>query len=427
MIPAGITVNGDGKLAPVYGAAVDGIRARLLAMDDDARIGVSARLFVEMIDTATALATPPAEAREPEPAVEREALIREQVRLFQTDGIAARYALLNIASILNEWHEPPNINPPSAARDEGWMCVNNHVWRSSHEECPACGAEAAPGSLPPAVVREVVDRQAEQSDRRVFPMGYDSYLHGLVTDNVASALLCCGIDHLPAGVLDLIASEIVRGYHPTPPAEAREPEPAVEREAVALPPKRVAANYVDEQYGPADLAAIWNACLAEVQRLNTPPAEAREPEPRGAVDAVLREYRPSMDAEVLHSWARDVVAAHQAQGAAVKCWCETCRPNHPFDMRFIVCPDCGNKRCPRANFHEHACTNSNAVGQPGSSWEHVKPAGIAPPTPARSGEDVRCVHCGQTTMHMGSVCYDCTQSARTATPRPDEGKTEGGK
>ena len=41
------------------------------------------------------------------------------------------------------------------------------------------------------------------------------------------------------------------------------------------------------------------------------------------------------------------------------------------DMRFVVCPDCGNKRCPKANDHNNACTDSNAVGQRGSSWEHV--------------------------------------------------------
>lgn len=42
-------------------------------------------------------------------------------------------------------------------------------------------------------------------------------------------------------------------------------------------------------------------------------------------------------------------------------------------MRLALCPTCGNKRCPRAHNHTLACTNSNAPGQPGSSWEHVKP------------------------------------------------------
>lgn len=36
--------------------------------------------------------------------------------------------------------------------------------------------------------------------------------------------------------------------------------------------------------------------------------------------------------------------------------------------RYIVCPDCGNKRCPKASDHENACTNSNEPGQPGSIY-----------------------------------------------------------
>ena len=36
---------------------------------------------------------------------------------------------------------------------------------------------------------------------------------------------------------------------------------------------------------------------------------------------------------------------------------------------FIVCPDCGNKRCPKSTDHTLACTNSNEPGQPGSRYE----------------------------------------------------------
>nr|WP_242014337.1 DUF551 domain-containing protein [Klebsiella quasipneumoniae] len=50
------------------------------------------------------------------------------------------------------------------------------------------------------------------------------------------------------------------------------------------------------------------------------------------------------------------------------CWCLTCRPVVLNDMRFVVCPDCGNKRCPRANDHRSACTGSNEPGQEGSAY-----------------------------------------------------------
>ena len=54
--------------------------------------------------------------------------------------------------------------------------------------------------------------------------------------------------------------------------------------------------------------------------------------------------------------------------SAVSCWCQACRPVTVEDMRFVVCPDCGNKRCPRANDHRHACTGSNEPGQSGSAY-----------------------------------------------------------
>lgn len=40
----------------------------------------------------------------------------------------------------------------------------------------------------------------------------------------------------------------------------------------------------------------------------------------------------------------------------------------------ILCPTCGNKRCPQANNHRNPCTNSNESGQQGSGYENCKPA-----------------------------------------------------
>ena len=50
------------------------------------------------------------------------------------------------------------------------------------------------------------------------------------------------------------------------------------------------------------------------------------------------------------------------------CSCRNCRPVTMTDMRFVVCPDCGNKRCPHANDHRNACTGSNEPGQEGSAY-----------------------------------------------------------
>lgn len=55
--------------------------------------------------------------------------------------------------------------------------------------------------------------------------------------------------------------------------------------------------------------------------------------------------------------------SEMSTNSAERCWCRTCRPVTMNDMRFVVCPDCGNKRCPHANDHRNACTGSNAPGQ----------------------------------------------------------------
>lgn len=41
----------------------------------------------------------------------------------------------------------------------------------------------------------------------------------------------------------------------------------------------------------------------------------------------------------------------------------------PLSMtRMLLCPSCGNKRCPRATDHNLPCSGSNAVGQKGSIY-----------------------------------------------------------
>ena len=67
------------------------------------------------------------------------------------------------------------------------------------------------------------------------------------------------------------------------------------------------------------------------------------------------------------------VAQAGSTGAQAACWCETCRPVRMWDNRMVLCPTCGNKRCPRGNDHRHDCTGSNEPGQPGSSY----PAAVA--------------------------------------------------
>lgn len=62
-------------------------------------------------------------------------------------------------------------------------------------------------------------------------------------------------------------------------------------------------------------------------------------------------------------------SAAQAQINGGACWCNQCiKASNRLAWHMVVCPDCGNKRCPKANDHRNACTNSNDTGQPGSAY-----------------------------------------------------------
>lgn len=50
------------------------------------------------------------------------------------------------------------------------------------------------------------------------------------------------------------------------------------------------------------------------------------------------------------------------------CGCAKCTAERGPIMHMIVCPECGNKRCPRATHHDNACTGSNEPGQEGSRY-----------------------------------------------------------
>lgn len=59
-----------------------------------------------------------------------------------------------------------------------------------------------------------------------------------------------------------------------------------------------------------------------------------------------------------------------------ECYCYNCNIDRmdpsgwiPYTLSImILCPTCGNKRCPHATDHKLACTNSNEPGQPGSRY-----------------------------------------------------------
>lgn len=66
----------------------------------------------------------------------------------------------------------------------------------------------------------------------------------------------------------------------------------------------------------------------------------------------------------------------EQQVEKTSCYCYNCNKDRldesgrlPYTAtRMIVCPQCGNKRCPHSTDHNLPCTNSNEPGQPGSRY-----------------------------------------------------------
>ena len=95
------------------------------------------------------------------------------------------------------------------------------------------------------------------------------------------------------------------------------------------------------------------------------------------VRASLNECSKEWDAAVRPLPASAPVLAPAKPMSA--CWCATCRPVTLLDSRMVLCPTCGNKRCPRANDHRNECTGSNEPGQPGSAYPAAASNQESPP------------------------------------------------
>jgi hypothetical protein len=90
------------------------------------------------------------------------------------------------------------------------------------------------------------------------------------------------------------------------------------------------------------------------------------PDQHGSVHNALEDAR----------WNRDLFRAlHPGEAMREQCPCYECvSPTWgQWESYMVLCPDCGNKRCPHATFHGNACTGSNKSGQPGSRYAALHP------------------------------------------------------
>lgn len=115
----------------------------------------------------------------------------------------------------------------------------------------------------------------------------------------------------------------------------------------------------------------WNACRASMLHAGNSPAQSDCCPAQNVVapaqSPIDHGYLPECECAGCKATARICAELSVNSPANPGCWCRTCRPVDLNDMRFVVCPDCGSKRCPRANDHRNACTGSNEPGQEGSA------------------------------------------------------------
>ncbi|HIE8944254.1 TPA: hypothetical protein ACXP4H_002260 [Klebsiella variicola subsp. variicola] len=149
-----------------------------------------------------------------------------------------------------------------------------------------------------------------------------------------------------------------------------QPAPVVPEEMTI----RDACKFVQDMRLFDDVSVIvmrtWNACraamLQELKKSAGTEAICRSNENVQAVEVQsLTSINPAPDLVSLQKKAESIIGNYPG---IPDCWCCTCRPVVLNDMRFVVCPDCGNKRCPRANDHRNACTGSNEPGQEGIAY-----------------------------------------------------------
>jgi hypothetical protein len=113
--------------------------------------------------------------------------------------------------------------------------------------------------------------------------------------------------------------------------------------------------------------------------------EQRKPLTASEILNMMPSSIPAEHDGALMEFARAVEAATQPQPEPrpVGCECHRCIKEHDLRMpgrqyplnatKMILCPMCGNKRCPKASDHRLDCTDSNESGQPGSVYTNPPP------------------------------------------------------
>lgn len=238
----------------------------------------------------------------------------------------------------------------------------NHTLSESQLEAMIKSAVNSSGPLPPdekfsqliSALRELQERRKVERDTE--PYGFtDGDRRGMIYKPEHS-------DRLSEPV------PVYRHAQPAPVVPEEATPDSIEILASARRRDHAVFQWDEDQRNAA--ADSWNACraamLQELKKSAGTEATCRSNENVQAVEVQsLTSINPAPDLVSLQKKAESIIGNYPG---IPDCWCRTCRPVVLNDMRFVVCPDCGNKRCPRANDHRNACTGSNEPGQEGSAY-----------------------------------------------------------
>lgn len=121
-------------------------------------------------------------------------------------------------------------------------------------------------------------------------------------------------------------------------------------------------------YGDSLADYLWNRTTTDLADLyeQIKAVQLAHPKDDVAREAALKPLRVQCVRLHEERIGLNIMAAAAARNPT--CGCATCRPQL-FDMRMVLCPICGNKRCPKATHHVFECTGSNEAGQVGSSYK----------------------------------------------------------
>ncbi|WP_370967745.1 hypothetical protein [Enterobacter wuhouensis] len=217
--------------------------------------------------------------------------------------------------------------------------------------------------------QKIADMEAARDE---IPFGLDE------DDNNTLAALRIALASLEAEAVAYTDAEELRFHHatsdmwPVPlghgmdlPLYAAPPAPVSVPDDVMAAMQKVARIRLDLNDFDGDKRGILD-CLSDAEEVLIGVVNCRAAMLHGAENAESRctiQTAPALDSS-------PKIAKSRCSNSPVipGCSCRTCRPVTMTDMRFVVCPECGNKRCPHANGHRHECTGSNEPGQEGSAY-----------------------------------------------------------